>query len=147
MRLCPLAKMARIVCWLRRASAGNMNTLFRGVMDLRSTAQHSTGESVQEPTHVLAAASQTSLPSVHMTTVDQSTQHLLCMQGACLSAQPKKGGWQRPAYLGDSTKAHPYLRAVLLVRSSAPQMTLISSSVRLPPRPSSAPWMSTSAFN
>jgi hypothetical protein len=42
MRLCPLARMARIVCWLRRASAGSMNTLSSGVMDLHSTTWHST---------------------------------------------------------------------------------------------------------
>lgn len=34
MRLCPLARMALMVAWLRRASAGSMNTLLSGVMDL-----------------------------------------------------------------------------------------------------------------
>ena len=37
--------------------------------------------------------------------------------------------------------------AVLLDRSSAPRMTVISSSLRSPPRPDSIAWMSITAFS
>lgn len=59
---------------------------------------------------------------------------------------PPTDPWRHSCTLSSATlqsyhehRPHAYLRAVLLVRSSAPHMTLISSSVRLPPRPSSAP--------
>lgn len=51
---------------------------------------------------------------------------------------------QRPARRAGG---RPHLRAVLLVRSSAPQITLTSSLVRVPPRPSAAPCKSTSALS